>query len=256
MTDDVCESWEDVDVDKIVIKPNKKPTYSSILAANTKNEIDSGVGTSATVATGNVTFADNFESPLSVNNQNLNGESSSSSSFRIIQRVSNNIDDNDTDSPFTNQPKIILEDDNTRTKFVKGLRILNRPNKNSDSGKNETKSNEAENIHEKLKKSFKEKQAEYAKARLRILGEVMPDEDLVFNMTAAINLNNSSEQNQQTTQPTMMSDVFSNNNNNNKQPLLNLIRTNNDNDNERIIRQPLGPDGTRGFHHHHHHEKQ
>lgn len=222
-----------------MIKPNKKPTYSSILAANTKNIGPNGCCTADAVGVtvDSVAPVDNFDSPLN-NNQCLNGESSSS--FRIIQRVSNNIDDNE--SPFTNQPKIILEDDNTRTKFVKGLRILNRPNKNADLGKNDTKANEAENIHEKLKKSFKEKQAEYAKARLRILGEVMPDEDLVFNMNAAMDLNKQNPEAQSITS-----------NNNNKQPLLNLIRTNNENDgNGRIIRQPIGPDGTRGFHHHHH----
>mgnify|MGYP000675114834 CR=1 FL=1 len=226
-----------------MIKPYKKPTYSSILAANAINNDSSGCTVNVI---NNIASNDNFDLPFS-NNQSLNGESSS---FRIIQRVSNNVDDNDNNSPFTNQPKIILEDDNTRTKFVKGLRILNRPNKNAEMGKNETKANEAENIHEKLKKSFKEKQAEYAKARLRILGEVMPDEDLVFNMTAAMDLNK--QQNPEIQSTTITSDTFSSSNNNNKQPLLNLIRTNNENDGQnRIIRQPIGPDGTRGFHHHH-----
>lgn len=57
------------------------------------------------------------------------------------------------------------------------LRILNRPNRNDQS--KDSRSNV--DVNKQLQKSFEEKQAEYAKARLRILGEEMQVENLNLN---------------------------------------------------------------------------
>lgn len=128
-------------------------------------------------------------------------------------------------------PRMIL--DNNRENIAKGLRILNRPNKNN-ALKNETKLKENE-IQMQLKKSFEEKKAEYDKARLRIFGENMPNEDLMLNVTNSLDSINFSEKfnTTNTTKTNFIRTIVDNETNGR-----NLVT---------IIRQPIAPDGTRGF---------
>ncbi|KPM05648.1 hypothetical protein QR98_0041140 [Sarcoptes scabiei] len=227
MTDDVCESWEDVDVDKIVIKnpksnPIKRPTYSSILTTRC-NQLDNR----------NEKFSPAIDE---LNGSSPSTPSLSSSSFKILRRVS---DPNDSNSPFINQPKIVLEDNNS-TQLVKSLRILNRPtNKNAETKTVDTVKN-SEIIEEKLKKSFEEKQAEYAKARLRILGEVMPAEDLVLNMNDSLRqviLDDPSCKINRTKVNVKSQNIFG----------AQMDCSGNINPQLPFIRQPIAPDGTKGF---------
>ena len=146
----------------------------------------------------------------------------------------------------------MLEDD-TRTQFVPRLRILNRPNasdRSDQDGKEALRT--AEERNRALLKSFEEKRAEYAKARLRILGEEMPQEEVVAAAASPFNLsemkealldgqNTSSSNSNSTTTSTPLLPTPS------SQPLSAVNNASSAN----VLRQPVAPDGTRGFHHHH-----
>ncbi|KAH9397544.1 hypothetical protein TYRP_003863 [Tyrophagus putrescentiae] len=106
----------------------------------------------------------------------------------------------------------------------------------------------AEERNRALLKSFEEKRAEYAKARLRILGEEMPQEEVAvasqFNlseMKEALDQNTTSTSNSSTTTSTPLLPTPS------SQPLSAVNNASSAN----VLRQPTAPDGTRGFHHHH-----
>lgn len=145
---------------------------------------------------------------------------SGTSAMRILQR----------DSPtglITNQaisfecPKVVLED-SSRTQFVSKLRILNRPNKSTDQSKD---SSSSDDVQRKLQKSFEEKQAEYAKARLRILGEQMPNEQLVLSESLnQITIGGEAIDSSQNSSPSKKAPITSN-----------------------VTREPIVPDGTTGF---------
>ncbi|XP_053213169.1 SUZ domain-containing protein 1-like isoform X2 [Panonychus citri] len=70
-------------------------------------------------------------------------------------------------------------EDNTRTQYVPQVRILQRPkgppqgSKNGQDGEN--KSPSKSNGNNLITKSYQEREAEYAKVRLRILGSAVPD---------------------------------------------------------------------------------
>lgn len=265
MTENVCDSWEDVDVDvsdiillkhccffgfnlhlsfshyqNIVIKPvakKKAPTTSA--TAGTTNS-------SFTIEENGGNIVVNSSKPL---NPNANP-------FRIMPRANNATStlnyaqackplssyssvatnsgtSNFDSSPFEDlhQPKVILEDD-TRTQFVPKLRILNRPNARSEATKDVRTSEE---IQRALKKSFEEKQAEYAKARLRILG-ALPSEEDVPESTETFNMKNISN----TLEPAPASAPST-------LPTTQLPINNTTTNDVAIIRQPTAPDGTRGF---------
>lgn len=140
-----------------------------------------------------------------------------------------------TDLPI-NVPNVVFEDNN-RTQFVNKLRILNRPNKSSE--QNKYGLNNSANVQEMLQKSFEEKQAEYAKARLRILGEEMPTENLILDV------NNSLNQITLDTSPTAANMSTSSSTNS----LKSMMKTSKPNIPNQIviIREPAVPDGTIGF---------
>lgn len=86
---------------------------------------------------------------------------------------------------YTNQPQIELEENaRSSSQMVTKLRIMTRPinpSNDNDSTNTNGNANNQMTIQEKLKKRHEEKQAEYLKARLRILGEEMPKEELVLD---------------------------------------------------------------------------
>ena len=193
-----------------------------------------------------------------VNSLNGTSASSNTNAFKILQRVppvpsstsvwSGNASNNITTpvsyssvaaaaaSPFESQPKVILEDNN-RTQFVAPLRILNRP-----VSKQEVKdARTSEEINKQLMKSFEEKQAEYAKARRRILGEEMPAENL--------NLKNITESLDQLSVGQTVENSSYNTANKSSNVSLPIIPINNNSgkNDVMIIREPTDPDGTRGF---------
>lgn len=138
-------------------------------------------------------------------------------------------------SPFETQPKVVLED-STRTQFVAKLRILNRPNSKQDQAK-DTRSNV--DVNKQLMKSFEEKQAEYAKARLRILGEEMPAEELNLNdITDTFNQISVGQTNEKATPPGGTSKSSTSLPNKQIPPIKADVI---------IIREPIAPDNTRGF---------
>lgn len=150
--------------------------------------------------------------------------------------ATNSATSNFDSSPFEDlqQPKVVLEDD-TRTQFVPKLRILNRPNARSGAGAKDVRTNEE--IQRALMKSLEEKQAEYAKARLRILG-ALPSEKDVPEAAEAFNLKDISDTLEPvaTSAPSTLPPT--------QLPIINNNTTTND---VPVIRQPAAPDGTRGF---------
>ena len=126
------------------------------------------------------------------NYNNINNKLSSlSTSFVSYSSVaSSQLSPNAT--PFEYHPKVVLED-SSRTQFVAPLRILNRPNARQDQSKDLRPNVD---VKRQLQKSFEEKQAEYAKARLRILGEEMPVENL--NLDVSQYNNNDNNNNKET----------------------------------------------------------
>lgn len=243
MSDEVYDSWEDVDVDKIVIKPaskknaKNKPTYSSILSSNIINTFNQNSDNKSELSPTNDDFDKGISINSNINNESSPKSSSSTSTFKVLQRITPNSCndsnfDNQDDFPFINQPKITLEENSsTRIPLVKTMKILNRPNQKNSSSTKDNLDDEDE-IQRRLKKSFEEKQAEYAKARLRIFGEESTNDDIVLN-----NLTNSIDS--FNLQDKMKKSIN----------LQELVKENNPN-HSAIIRQPKAPDGTRGFSRH------
>jgi hypothetical protein len=154
-------------------------------------------------------------------------------------------------------PQITLED-NTRTQYVPQVRILKRPNAktiNESSDKSmsalDRKSMTA-NRSQTNNKTYEEREAEYAKARLRILGSASAQEETncsteLCQLSSSSNSNSSSGTNSSNT----LSPTNSRSNSANNTPIsstkLGLVNSNNDLNNVPIIRLPLGPDGSKGF---------
>ncbi|KAJ6219129.1 hypothetical protein RDWZM_004941 [Blomia tropicalis] len=235
MSENVCDSWEDVDVDNIVIKPannlrnknskqNSSLTNSSGLFFNIQENGSNFLGNSTTSAPNANPFKVLQRAPANNLETNEQGKSVSSTiSYSSIAATGT--------MPFESQPKVILED-NSRTQFVAKLRILNRPNSNRDQVK-DTRSNI--DVNKQLQKSFEEKQAEYAKARLRILGEEMPVENLnLDNITESIDQISVGSSPKGKSSPSSSKSSPTKSIVNKCEPLP-------------FIREPTVPDGTRGF---------
>lgn len=136
-------------------------------------------------------------------------------------------------------PQIQLED-NTRTQYVAPVRILKRPTTNRN-GPNTSlaKSNNssAESIarSQASTKSYEEREAEYAKARLRILGSASPQEETSSTDVSSIGGNSS----QQIEDPSKSNGILS---------AVSSTKLPEVAHNEvPVIRQPQGPNGSRGF---------
>ncbi|XP_015788978.1 SUZ domain-containing protein 1 [Tetranychus urticae] len=73
-------------------------------------------------------------------------------------------------------PQITLED-NTRTQYVPQVRILQRPKEPTAAGSKNNQDGESKSHCKSIgnTKSYQEREAEYAKVRLRILGSAVPD---------------------------------------------------------------------------------
>ncbi|KAH9407189.1 SUZ domain-containing protein 1 [Tyrophagus putrescentiae] len=258
MTDSVCDSWEDVDVDNIVLKPSAKkntPSSSHSIIINR-----SGGG-------GNIELHNRGErrqhrGAHHHDNRQLNYAQACRPSLLPTPPSTATISAPPTTSftsPFEDQhrPRVTLEDD-TRTQFVPRLRILNRPNASdrSDQDGKDALLRTAEERNRALLKSFEEKRAEYAKARLRILGEEMPQEEVVAAAASPFNLsemkealldgqNTSSTSNNSNTSTTTSTPLL-------PTPSSQPLSAVNNAGSANVLRQPTAPDGTRGFHHHHH----
>ncbi len=157
----------------------------------------------------------------------------------------------------TNSPQITLED-NTRTQYVPQVRILKRPNAktiNESSDKSMSaldRKSMTSNRSQTNNKTYEEREAEYAKARLRILGSASAQEETNCStelcQLSSSNSNNSSGSNSSNT----LSPTNSSSNSANNTPIsstkLGLVNNcNNDSNNVPIIRLPHGPDGSKGF---------
>ena len=129
-------------------------------------------------------------------------------------------------------PQITLED-NTRTQYVPQVRILKRPNakQNKDSNdksvSNDRKITNA-NRSQSNNKTYEEREAEYARARLRILGSASAPEE---------ESNNSSP----LPSGTQTGNTY------NSSPKSSQLKSLVEESNVPIIRLPIGPDGTKGF---------
>ncbi|XP_054159337.1 SUZ domain-containing protein 1-like [Oppia nitens] len=224
MSEEVLDSWEDM-IDDNGLLDNK---FSDMNINNSKTSVKSAT------SDGNSSFDVTQESqqwPQLTNN------STNDNSIRILKRPTNivsNMSSANTSSSDTNQNQTIITlEDNTRTQYVPPVRILKRPDTrfcdpNNKSLNKLTNGNKSTNS-----KTYEEREADYAKARLRILGSASaPEEDtnLTQNSSlAAIAMNNRLSPESSSTKLDL-----------NKH----LNETTN---NVPIIRLPLGPDGTKGF---------
>ena len=195
--------------------------------SNTQNESEKGATLTSTI--GSTQGSD--RSPTASNNIFIDN----SNSIKILKRptkveqTASAVVDFTRSEVETNQchssicPQITLED-NTRTQYVPQVRILKRPNANKDSATNDRSL--SGNRSQTNNKTLEEREAEYARARLRIMGSASAPEES--------NQNSSSRSSPQTTSSSNSSPKWS--------PL-----TNNSESNVPILRLPVGPDGTRGF---------
>lgn len=152
-------------------------------------------------------------------------------SIKILKRPSNVEKIDLVKGPDANQsnlcPQITLED-NTRTQYVPQVRILKRPNADKDkSGANDKSLNPSRS--QMNSKTYQEREAEYAKARLRIMGSASAPEESNQNSSARGNPQTSNSYN---TSPKWSSQTDAVNSRESNVP---------------ILRLPIGPDGTGGF---------
>lgn len=166
----------------------------------------------------------------------LPGQDCSTEKVESILRILPRTNDNknmtflsaDASSVLPQRPTVKLDNDSNRSQFGTQLRILNRPNVSTkDSG---IKLDQM-SIQQKLQKSFEEKKAEYAKARLRILGEEMPEEDKNSDVLQSLTSNDTSSI---SSTPALS---------------LNMKKLSQSSANAQVtaIREPSKPDGTKGF---------
>ncbi|CAG2181378.1 unnamed protein product [Oppiella nova] len=175
-------------------------------------------------------------------NDNLN-------SFKILKRPVNMDRNRERDSVCTsgndsnqNQTIITLED-NTRTQYVPQVRILKRPNANSKDTSDQTLTSNRKstngNKSQTNNKTYEEREAEYAKARLRILGSASaPEEDTTSTQSTSMAATSAAAVSSGTKTKTSPES---------RSTKLGLLNNTNELNTVPIIRLPLGPDGTKGF---------
>jgi hypothetical protein len=200
--------------------------------------------------TSNNTISDNYNS-IKILKRPTNATTTDSKLNSLAIQTNQNPNQTQTNSI---PPQITLED-NTRTQYVPQVRILKRPNaktNNESSDKSmsalDRKSMTA-NRSQTNNKTYEEREAEYAKARLRILGSASAQEET--NCSTELCQLSSSSSNSNSSSGTL-SPTNSRSNSANNTPIsstkLGLVNNcNNDLNNVPIIRLPHGPDGSKGF---------
>ena len=189
--------------------------------------------------------------PLVSNNSNTNSDSvkdladssvwpslcnkvnDNSNSIKILKRQSTpSVAQNDLSPLSSNDssvcPQIILED-NTRTQYVPQVRILKRPNVNPNKHFNSLSNDPKIAVSTKSQtnnKTYEEREADYAKARLRILGSASAPE----------------ESNDSTPLPSTTQTGNTYNSSPKSSQMNSCVEAN-----VPVIRLPTGPDGTKGF---------
>ncbi|CAG2112033.1 unnamed protein product [Medioppia subpectinata] len=242
MADQVLDSWEDMidengvldhKLNKLSLNESKEEEMASalrpIVANNCNSSVDSGgqssVWLSNTSNDTNNRVYDNLNA-IKILKRPVNREAINRESECLV---------NSGNDPNQNQTIITLED-NTRTQYVPQVRILKR--QKDSTGQSPT--NKPSNGNQTNSKTYEEREAEYAKARLRILGSASaPEEESNSSTTAgAVPVTSSGAQNSKTkTTPTTES----------RSTKLGLLNNCNELNAVPIIRLPLGPDGTKGF---------
>lgn len=171
-------------------------------------------------------------------NENLN-------SIKILKRPTNSpisssrmndsVNDSNQNQTTGLGPQITLED-NTRTQYVPQVRILKRQERDDKSVSNDRKSLNSSKSQSNSK-TYEEREAEYAKARLRILGSASAPEETPVSPLSGTS----------SSVGTNTSNALSPENRSTKLRSLQNSSTNETPNNVPIIRLPLGPDGTKGF---------
>lgn len=249
MAEDVFDSWEDMFDENGVLdrklqdlkidesSQQMTPFMSNNMNTNTNTSISSSNYSVWPSIRSNNSFTDNYNA-IKILKRPTNKVLINSSNDSLNESVN----DISNDSASVG-PQVMLED-NTRTQYVPQVRILKRPNSKSYNNDCSDKSMSpidrksfTANKSSSNSKTYEEREAEYAKARLRILGSASAPET------------NSHDSN---SGQTNCNSVKSNTNSANITPnsttkLVSVENCLNDSNNVPVIRLPLGPDGSKGF---------
>lgn len=142
-------------------------------------------------------------------------------------------------------PQILLED-NTRTQYVPQVRILKRPNGPNGKGGSSADSRGGNSRGQASTKTLEEREAEYAKARLRILGSSTP-QDSSSPTEPATTFSPGSSKTSSPTNSAKQNGINSGSNSLSNAPKCDVP----------VVRQPQGPtEGSKGFNQPHFHPQQ